>query len=208
MRTRRTAPIDWAQIRQRLARVDEALARDHQPSADQRRSILEARARAVAQSPPAAIAAGEGLDVVEFELAQVHYAVDAAFVREVQALKGLTDLPCTPPFVSGIINVHGRIIAVIDLKSLLELPESGTSDLNKVIILQRGEVEFGILAERIIGAQRVPLSQLQASQAGPPVIGARLSRCLRGVAPGRLLVLDAQRLMSEPALLVDEEVSP
>ena len=204
MRSRHTVPIDWARIRQRLARVDEALAREHQPSAERRRSILEARARAFAQ-PPAAIASSEGLEVVEFELAQVHYAVDAAFVREVQALKGLTDLPCTPPFVSGIINVHGRIIAVIDLKSLLELPESGTSDLNKVIILQQGEVEFGILADRIMGAHRVPFSQLQAA---PAVIGARLSRCLRGVTTDRVFVLDARRLMSEPALLVDEEVLP
>ncbi|HJV63171.1 MAG TPA: chemotaxis protein CheW [Albitalea sp.] len=198
-------PIDWAQIKQRLARVDEALAQAHAPTPQQRRALLEARARALADLPAAPVEAGSGIDVISFAIGEQRYAVDAPQVREVRTLDALTPIPCTPTFVSGMINAHGRILAVIDLKRFLELPESGLSDLNKVIILHQGDLEFGLLADRIIGAERVPLAQLQPPD--PSAHGPRFA-CLRGITPEGLVVLDAPRLMAQPGLLIEDEVLP
>jgi len=205
MKARRTGPIDWAQIKQRLAQIGDALSAERDADPLKRREILEARARALAVESPPPAAAGDSLEVIEFELGGERYALDADCVREVQSLKELTDVPCTPAHVSGIINAHGRIIAVIDLKRFFERAESGLSDLNKVVILQHRDIEFGILADSVIGTARVPILQLQSA---PTVIGASLARHLRGVTRRGTWVLDARSLASDTALLVNQEVLP
>ncbi|WP_280156189.1 chemotaxis protein CheW [Piscinibacter sp. XHJ-5] len=202
MKPRHRVAIDWQQIKRRLADTERALARGGELDPQQRRDILAARAEALARRPPAALG-GDSIEVVEFVIAQRHFAIEAEVVREVQALKELTGVPCTPAFVSGIINAHGRVIAVIDLKRFFELGESGLSDLNKVIILQQGEIEFGVLADSVVGTSRMPLAALDP----PPSMG-RQARCLRGITAQHVMVIDGARLLGDPDLVVDEQVSP
>jgi purine-binding chemotaxis protein CheW len=194
-----SAPVDWDHIKRRLAAVGEALTRDRSGDIEQRRAMLEARARSLATRAASAGAETTGLQVIEFVLGPTTFAIDAWAVREVRALYELTPLPCTPPHVSGIINAHGRIVAVIDLTKFLPLPESGLTDLNKVIILQHADVELGILADRVLGAAVIAVPSIVP--ASPP------RRHLRGVTPGQTMILDAKSLLSDPALVVDDEVS-
>lgn len=192
-----SAPVDWEHVKRRLAAVGEALTRDRSADIEQRRALLEARARSLADRAAATGVDTQGLQVIEFVLGPTTFAIDASAVREVRALTELTPLPCTPPHVWGIINAHGRFIAVIDLTKFLPLPESGLTDLNKVIILQHADVELGILADRIVGAGVVALASLQ------PVSSPRHAR---GATARQTLVLDAASLLSDPALVVDDEV--
>jgi purine-binding chemotaxis protein CheW len=199
-----TAPVDWDRIKQRLATVGEALTRDRSTDIEQRRAMLEARARSLAERASSARDGADGLQVIEFVLGATTFAVDAWAVREVRTLTELTPLPCTPGHVSGIINAHGRIIAVIDLKKFMPLPESGLTDLNKVIILQQADVDLGILADRIVGASALTARQIQPAPVGPT--GRPLPH-VRGVTAQQTLVLDAASLLSDPALVVDDEIS-
>ncbi|TMH10481.1 MAG: chemotaxis protein CheW [Betaproteobacteria bacterium] len=202
---KRRPPVDWDRIKRQLAAAEDALAKGFAPTPERRREILHARARALARVPATPVRAADGIDVIEFMLAQERYAFAAACVREVQPLKDLTGVPCTPRHVSGIINAHGRILTVIDLKKFFELTDSGLSDLNKVIVLQHRDVAFGILADSIVGAAWVPLADLQASL--PTLTGIR-AEYLKGITSQRVIVLDAIKLLTDAALTVDEEVTP
>src|SRR5438105_2245634 len=86
------------------------------------KQILHARAQALARAPERASATEASLDVLEFRLGKERYAVESRYVREIIPLKTLTPLPCTPSFVAGIVNVRGRIVAVLDLKKFFGLP--------------------------------------------------------------------------------------
>jgi len=195
--------IDWANIYQRLAKAEEAIMRGQSQTPEARRTALEARARALA-AEPANPNRGPGMEVVEFLLGSSHYAVPASSVREVRPLQELTPLPCTPAFVSGIMSAHGRIIAVVDLKKFLDLPELGLTDLNKVIILQHAAMEFGVLADSIVGGHWLLLADLQSNFSSSM---QHRASCIRGITPQQLTVLDVQGIASDPAFVVDEEVS-
>ena len=138
---------------------------------------------------------------MEFTIAECRYAVDTGFVREVDHLSELTGVPCTPSFVSGTINSHGRIIAVIDLHDFLGLAAPGLGDLDKVIIVQQEDVGLGLLADRILGTQWVPLSQLAPVPQG--LSGGR-PRLARGITPQHAVVLDVPNLLTDAALALDE----
>ena len=165
--------------------------------------ILRARARALAQPPEDAPSAETMLEVLEFRLAQERYALETRYVREVHPLKDLTPLPCTPPFVVGIVNVRGRILAVLDLKKFFDLPDQGLTDLHRIILLEGNDLELGLLADATVGVRSIAADSLQPSL--PTATGIR-SEYLKGVTAEHLIVLDVTRILGDPKIIVLEEV--
>ena len=193
--------IDWGRLRQRLEAARTAVGSE--PAPDEKKAILRKRAKLLARQPLQEKTGG-GLDVLEFLLTYETYAIEMRWVAETYPLKDLTPLPCTPPFVAGIINVRGRILSVIDIRKFFDLPEKGLTDLNRVIIVNNGEMEFGILADEILGTRTIPLSEVQP----PPLTltGIR-EEYLKGVTRERTAILDGARLLADKNLIVHEEVT-
>lgn len=197
-------PVDWHAVKRRMEKAHGAIEHAWTPSAEETRRVLMARAQALGRAPEAAETAGEHIDVVEFVLAHERYAIESRCVREVAPLENLTPLPCTPAFVLGIVNLRGEILSVIDIKKFFELPEQGLTDLNKIIVLQSGDMLFGILADAISGVRRIPMADIQPSL--PTLTGIR-EDYLQGVTPERLVILDAERLLTDENIVVQEQVA-
>jgi purine-binding chemotaxis protein CheW len=165
--------------------------------------ILRARAQALAQIPASAPAADTMLAVLEFRLAQERYAVEVRQVREVQPFVELTPLPCTPAFVLGIVNVRGRMLPVFDLKKLLGLPDPGITDLHQIILVGNHELELGLLADVVDRISSIPVDRLQPAWATLAGAGAAY---VKGVTDTALVVLDVERILTDPKIIVHEEV--
>lgn len=194
--------VDWDEVHRRIEAARAAAGRAWALDPEEAGRILQARARALAREPEQAPVAG-ALELLEFLVAHERYAVESRYVREVDPLENLTPLPCTPPFVLGIINLRGEILSVIDIKKFFDLPEKGLTDLNKVIVLQSDNMMFGILADVILGVRRVPLSEVQPSL--PTLTGIR-EKYLKGVTRERTVLLDAQKLLADESIVVQETV--
>ncbi|MEK6210807.1 MAG: chemotaxis protein CheW [Pseudomonadota bacterium] len=167
------------------------------------KQILRARAQALARPLESAPVAEASIEVLEFRLAQERYALETRYVREVHPLKNLTPLPCTPAFVLGIVNVRGRILPVLDLKKFFGLPENGLTDLHRVILVGDGDLELGVLADVGVGVLTIPVESMQPPLPTLTGIGAEY---LKGITAERLVVLDMGRILSDPKILVHEEV--
>ncbi len=194
--------VDWNEIHRRLERAQAALKETAKPTEEARRTTLKARAKALARElkPDGN---GQGLiEIIEFVVASETYGVESSYVREVYPLKELTPLPGTPAFILGVINVRGQIVSVVDPKKFFGLPEKGLTDLNKVILITDGTMEFGLLADAVLGLRHVPLKELQKSL--PTLTGLR-AELLKGVTSERLVVLDAARLLSDPGLFLQQK---
>lgn len=167
-------------------------------------SILHARAVALAQREelPASVPT---IDLLEFRLARDRYAVETQHVSELLPLGDLTPVPCTPNFIAGVVNVRGRITAVIDVQKFFGMPTRGLTDLHHVILVRRGEMELGVLADSIVGARADAREDLQPAlpvSAGVPV------EYVIGMTPDRVLVLDLARMLADPRMIVNEETMP
>lgn len=194
--------VDWQEIHARLDEAKSALERSGSPTAQETQKVLKARARALAREREAEAPAQDTLQVIEFVVADESYAIELDYVRGVHSLKQLTPLPGTPPFVLGIVNLRGRVTSVIDIKKFFDLPERGLSDLDTVIVIGDAAMEFAILADRIVGTASLARSGLQPSL--PTLEGIR-EQYLKGVTGDRLVVLAADRLLSDPRIVVRVE---
>ncbi|MBD8880877.1 MULTISPECIES: chemotaxis protein CheW [Rhodanobacter] len=165
--------------------------------------ILRERARRLAQRPSDK-PLEEQIEVLEFTLAHERYALLASQVNDVQPLRDLTPLPCTPSFLRGLVNLRGRLVAVIDLKQFFGLPEPGITDLHRIVLLRRDEVEIGLLADTVEGVSAIGKSRIQPA---PSTVGGVAAEYIVGVTPERLVILDTDAILNDPRLVIDEDVS-
>jgi purine-binding chemotaxis protein CheW len=163
-------------------------------------AVLQARARALAR-PLEAAGSAPALEVMEFRLAGERYALETRYVRSVHALRNLTPLPCTPAFITGVVNLRGHIVAVLDLKKFFGLAEQGLTDLHRVILVGAGDLEFGLLADMDVGVRAVPIGHVRPAPSMPDGAGADY---LKGVTPDGLALLDMGFILADPRILVDE----
>lgn len=192
--------LDWDQLRRRVQKIQSDLEWDAAVSPAEREKILKDRAKLLAQRERKD-AEGERLEVVEFLLAYERYAFETSFVREVYPLKDLTPIAGAPSFVLGIINVRGRILSVVDLRKIFELPAKGLTDLNKVIIIGNASMEYGVVSDAILGVRSVPLGNIQSSL--PTLTGLR-DAYLKGVTNDQVVILDAGKLLGDEKLVLHE----
>lgn len=195
------ASIDWSEVHRRVENVRKSLERDWAPPPEKKREILRTRAKALAKEENERDVREEHIEIVEFHLASETYGIESSFVQEVYPLKELTPLPGTPPFVLGIINVRGRIVSILDVKKFFDLPEKGLTELNKVLVLYGRTMEFGVLADELVGVRKIPLSELQASL--PTLTGIR-EKYLKGVTKERVVILDAEKLLADKKIIVND----
>lgn len=171
-------------------------------NADERK-ILRSRAQQLARPIQSDTLEEVSLELLEFRLAQESYALETRHVHEVYPLKDLTAIPCTPPFVLGMVNVRGNIIPVIDLKKFFGLPDKGLTNLHRIILVEGNDIEFGLLADVIVGVRRIAEASLQPPL---PTLTGIHSEYLKGVTKECLVVLDLDRILADPRIIVDEEV--
>lgn len=189
-------------VLQRLARAKALLSEGLTRTAADSGEILRKRAQRLARTE-APDDPGERLELVVFLLAAERYGIDCNLVREVLPLRTLTPIPGVPDFVFGITNVRGQILTVLDLKKFFDLPDQGITDLTRVIIVQQQDMEFGILAERILPAASIKKESLQAP---PPTLSGMRRDYVRGVTNDFLVVLDGERLLTDKRIVVDQKI--
>src|SRR5512137_166523 len=94
------------------------------------------------------------LQVVEFLLGKEHYAVDLFDVREVVEYTTITQLPNTPSYMKGIIDLRGEITTIIDLKERLNIVEKSDQPIenSRIIVLDEKitNAKTGILVDDVL----------------------------------------------------------
>ncbi len=163
-------------------------------------AVLRSRAKALAKLPASQTKIEDGLELVEFLVAGDKYAVDSLSVREVYALRELTPLPCAPTFILGIVNVRGQILAVLDIRRLLDLTATGLTNASRIIVVEDNGSEVGLLADEILGVSRIQPDDLQSTL--PTLTGIR-GEYLKGVTDARVVVLDLSKIMAD--IVVNDE---
>lgn len=173
-------------------------------SPEEVRRILRDRALALAKPLAEIRIPAEALESLVFSLAGERYGIKMSHALEVIPLRELTPMPCTPPFVLGVVNHRGRILPVLDLRRLLDLADQGIAEGSRVIAVDADGISFGIYADSVSG-----IEQIGADEVVPPPAAVADDRqtFLLGVTGKMVAVLDLEALTRDPRIVVNEEIS-
>ena len=75
------------------------------------------------------------------------YALYLPVVLRAVRVVEITPLPKAPDIVSGIINVHGEIIPVVDIRKRFGLPQRETRPSDQIIIARTSRRTVALLAD-------------------------------------------------------------
>ena len=95
---------------------------------------------------------------VIFRVEKERYGIPLSSIREVVVPPGrFTRVPRAPAAVSGVMNLRGRVVTVIQLGGLLGLAGPGTRDprTERVVLLDRGRRDLGLLVTDVDGIETV-----------------------------------------------------
>lgn len=193
-------PVDWDAIRDRLAHCRRAI---EGAGAEDAATVMAARALALAALAPPGQADSPGeatLEVMVFHCGGERYAFETVHIAHVAPRQPLTRIAGVPNFVAGIVAIEGEVYSALDLRSLLALPVRKLVDQEALILLRGEQMEFGVLADEIVGIERHAAHTLVPTL---PTLAAVDQTYLVGITPDRTAILDARRLLDDAALVVD-----
>lgn len=133
---------------------------------------------------------------IVFRLADEEFGVSIGAVREIIRAGSVTQIPDSPSFIKGVINVRGEIVAAIDLKARFFLGPEPASQSKHIIITQQEDTLFGLMVDEVTEVLRVPEAEIKH----PPHLMTELDEeYVSGVITldGRLvLLLDLAKVLS------------
>lgn len=109
---------------------------------------LAERARAFAR-PQTDVAAAPALEAVAFGSGDARYAIATAYVLRIERLGRITPLPGAPPHFTGLLNLHGQLIPLVDLGVLYGGPACANPAFAVIVGGERPDI--GIVTESILG---------------------------------------------------------
>jgi purine-binding chemotaxis protein CheW len=89
----------------------------------------------------------DGVQYLSFILGGEEYGVEILRVQEIKGWDTVTEIPNTPTYVLGVINLRGIIVPIVDLRARFSLGEIAYDGTTVVIVLK----VFGGGRERIMG---------------------------------------------------------
>lgn len=107
-----------------------------------------------------------------FRLAEVEYAIEILKVKELIKLMPITDVPRMPGYVRGVINLRGKIIPVVDLRTkfgLMSIDDTEETCIIVVDVASNGQPAMtGILVDAVSEVLEIAAEQIEET----PSIGA------------------------------------
>ena len=155
-----------------------------------------------AAAPPAAGQKQTAGKYLTFKLTSESYGVPVLKVREIITMLPITAVPQMPPHVKGVINLRGKVIPVIDLRTKLGLPDPPTTESNCIVVVQLpargGELRsIGLIVDAVEEVANVSAEDIEP----PPDFGGSVSvEYLLGMAKVKGAVkslLDIEKVISD-----------
>jgi purine-binding chemotaxis protein CheW len=115
----------------------------------------------------------ETLQLVVFRLNREWYGVEITKVKEVIKMGKITYLPSCPEHIAGIVNLRGYILSVTDLKPIFGLPHEEPTEKTRIIAIESGIFETGLLVDEVVASIEVPLSKIELALLTLPVERAK-----------------------------------
>jgi len=88
-------------------------------------------------------------EYLTFAIDQQYYGIDILSVREIRAWTEVTNLPNTPDFVRGIINLRGTVVPIYDLRVRLGGGRTTPTRMHVVIVVVAVNGTFGLLVDSV-----------------------------------------------------------
>ena len=152
----------------------------------------------------------DGVQYLTFILDSKSFAFDVLKTRDVLSLIPITPIPGTPEYMTGVLNLRGSVVPVIDLRKKFGITESAFTENTSIIIVEAHNgtetVVVGALVDAVKGVRRFEQNQLEP----PPRVGMRLNldliQAIGKTEKDFVLILNVDKVLSDEDLTLARDI--
>jgi purine-binding chemotaxis protein CheW len=151
------------------------------------------------RSRPGAAEAGSAAGLVEcisFAIGQEQYGVDIMSVREIKEWSNVTRLPKQPDYVSGVLNLRGVMVPIIDLRCRFGAGRTECTPTHIIIVVQIEERQVGLLADRVLDIVSFEASKIQPVPRASQASGVNFLSGLVTLEDTMIALIDLRNLLA------------
>lgn len=128
------------------------------------------------------------IQLVTFRIGEEEFGVDIVAVKEIIRLMQITMVPRAPKFIEGVINLRGKVIPVINMRTRFNKDEHVPDSSTRIVVMELDQKIVGFLVDGVSEVLRIPESTVEDP---PPVVAGIGSEYIRGIGKldNRLLIL-------------------
>ncbi len=121
----------------------------------------------------------EDQQTVVFRLADESYGIEIFRVNEIIRLREITPVPRTEQHVRGLVNLRGKTIPVIDLRTRFCLPVLEESDSSRIIVVDSDAGQIGVVVDAVTEVLTLHGDQIEDT---PALVSDENNQFVRAVA--------------------------
>lgn len=151
----------------------------------------------------------EGGKFLSFFLGKEEYAIEILKVQEIIGLMPITPVPRMPEYIKGVLNLRGKIVPVMNLRTRFGLKEVEYTEETCIIVVQEKEYLMGIIVDKVSEVADIEGSQIEEV---PSIGAAEQSEYLSGIGKVKdvvKMIVDVEHVLFEvPDEVIENNSKP
>ncbi len=146
---------------------------------------------------------------VTFRTGKEYFGLKIEYVNEIVVYQEITQVPETPDYIKGLINLRGKVIPVIDVRTRFKMEPEEYNDRTCIIVVKLEEMTIGLIVEQIAEVVEITPENLL----DPPILGKeekvpqnRYVYAIGKVGDSVKLLIDPEKLLKDEDIYIMEEM--
>jgi purine-binding chemotaxis protein CheW len=145
-------------------------------------------------------AGGIDLEYVTLTIRDQTFGLPIADVHEVFAAHQITAVPLAPPAIKGLLNLRGRVVTALCLRTLLGRADEGAASERMAIGVEMEGEPFALLVDRVGDVLRLPMATLEPNPIHIDENWQNLACGVHRLETSILVVLDLEKIIASRSL--------
>jgi len=100
-----------------------------------------------------------------FGVADEEYGIGIGHVTEIVGMQRIMEVPDVPPYIRGVINLRGKVIPVMDVRTRFNMPRVEYTERTVIIVLDMEAFPVGLIVDHVSEVVEIPAGSIDPSPA-------------------------------------------
>lgn len=136
------------------------------------------------------------IQLVSFRIGEEQFGVDILKVQEINRMVNITRVPNSPRYVEGVINLRGKVIPIIDLRTRLGVDKKENNNTTRIIVVELEGKTVGFIVDSVSEVLRIPAN---ITEVPPPLVLEAKNKFITSIArfeDRMIILLDIDKILS------------
>ncbi|MCM8531442.1 MAG: chemotaxis protein CheW [Lentisphaeraceae bacterium] len=139
-----------------------------------------------------------------FHIGEEDYAISISHVTEIIGMLKITEVPQTPSYIKGVINLRGKVIPVMDIRLRFSMPARQYDERTCVIVVHYKENIVGLVVDTVSEVLDIPEDDVESSQSFNQSTESNFICGMGKINEQIKMIIDVNALLFRDDLLISE----